>query len=105
MFILQQSFWKGNPMNTILEPFLSLAESMIKQAKNDLISQDERLVLRAAKYFFLEPTQGDYDDLMRFAGLCVATGINSDAAAKAIFDELLSHQQERIRSLLQAPAR
>ena len=88
-------------MNTTLEPFLSLAEAMIKQVKNDLISQDEYLVLRAAKYFFLKPTQGDYDDLMRFAGLCAATEIDSDAAAKAIFDELAPHQQECIRSLLQ----
>ena len=87
-------------MNTTLESFLSLAEAMIKQAKNDLISEDEHLVLRAAKYFFLKPTQRDYDDLMRFAGLCVATGINSDAAAKAIFDQLPSHQQECIRKLL-----
>ncbi len=88
-------------MNTTLESFLSLAEAMIKQAKNDLISEDERLVLRAAKYFFLKPTQDDYDDLMKFAGLCAATEINSDVAVKAIFDELLPHQQEHIRSLLQ----
>mgnify|MGYP001563236985 CR=1 FL=1 len=88
-------------MNTTLESFLSLAESMIKQAKNDLISQDNYLVLRAAMYFFLKPAQSDNDNLRTFAGLCAATGINSDAAAKAIFDELLSHQQERIRSLLQ----
>ena len=87
-------------MNTELDQFLSLTGAMIKQAKNDLISEDKRLVLRAAKYFFLKPTQGDYDDLMRFAGLCAATRINSDAAAKTIFDELLPHQQECIRSLL-----
>lgn len=88
-------------MSIPADSFLSLAEAMIKQAKNDLISEDERLAIQAAKYFFLEPTQGDEDDLKRFAGLCTATGINANAAAKTIFSELLPHQQEQICDLLQ----
>lgn len=82
------------------EEFLSLAEAIITRAKKDLISKDDYLAIQAAKYFFLEPTQNDESDLMRFAGFCNATGINADAAAQAIFNELLPHQQKRIRSLL-----
>ena len=88
-------------MNTTLESFLSLAEAMIKQAKNDLISEDDYLALRAAIYFFLKPVQSDNDNLRTFAGLCTATQINPDAAATAIFNNLKSHQKKRMRSILQ----
>lgn len=92
---------KDDSMNIKTDPFLSLAKAMIKQAKNDLKSKDERLALHAAKYFFLKPARGDNDDLMTFEGLCSAIDIHAETATKAIFNELLPHQQKRIRTLLQ----
>ena len=80
---------------------LTLAAALIQQAKKDLKSEDSYDALRAAKYFFLKPTEEDSGDLKTFAGLCLATNIDADAGAKAIFDELSPCQQTRIRLLLQ----
>ena len=81
--------------------FLTLAAALIEQAKKDLKSKDSYSALRAAKYFFLEPTERDSDDLETFAGLCAAVQINNQAAAKAIFSELPPHQRRHIYRLLQ----
>lgn len=89
-------------MSHTLDQFLLLAASLIEQGKKDLVSEDDYIVLKSAKYFFLKPAQGDDGDLKKFAGLCMATGIDADAAAKAIFDELLPYQQKSIRSLLRS---
>jgi len=88
-------------MDIIVDQLLSLATAMIEQAKNDLVSEDDYLAMRAAIYFFLEPVQSDNDNLRTFAGLCGATQINANAAAVAIFNNLKSHQKKRVRSLLQ----
>ncbi len=79
-----------------------LATAMIEQAKKDLASQDDYLALRTAKYFFLEPAKGDHDDLTRFAGLCAATGVDTGAAVRAIFNELLPDKKKHIYSLLRS---
>lgn len=87
-------------MDTIIDRFLLLTEALIKHAKKDLMSQDDHVVLQSAKYFFLRPAKGDDGDLKKFAGLCLATGIDDTAAAEAIFKELPSSRQKRIRKLL-----
>ncbi|MDP3778480.1 MAG: hypothetical protein Q8R30_00330 [bacterium] len=87
-------------MSRVADQFSCLAASLIKQAKQDLTSEDDYLAVRAALYFFLDPAPCDNDDLKRFAGLCAATKINAEAAAKSIFNELSACQQNRIRSLL-----
>lgn len=74
--------------------------AVIKQAKKDLVLGNTRNALIAARYFFLEPVDSDFRDIKTFAGLCAATRINVDAAAKAIFTELKPNQQERILNLL-----
>ncbi len=77
-----------------------LLERVVRQARQDLVSWDSRLVLPAAEYFFLEPADGDARDVRTFAGLCAATTINADAAAKAIFAGLKPRQKKRIHGLL-----
>ncbi len=79
----------------------NLWASVVKHAKQDLVLPDLRNALSAARYFFLDPTTGDDSDIRTFAGLCDATRINADAAARAIFNELEPHQQKRILHLLQ----
>lgn len=78
----------------------SLWVGVVKQAKRDLVLNDTRNASLAAKYFFLEPADGDDGDIKTFAGLCAATRINANSAAKAIFSELNPDQQERVRNLL-----
>ena len=61
---------------------------VIKRAKQDLVSQSNRNAFLAAEYFFFEPVNGDDRNIRTFAGLCAATNINADAAARAIFGAL-----------------
>lgn len=89
-------------MDIMADQFPSLATALVEQAKKDLISEDDHFAMRAAMYFFLCPVSGDEGDLKTFTGLCRARNINADAAAKAIFNQLLPHEQKRVRSLLQA---
>ena len=74
--------------------------AVIKQAKQELVSSDDRRACLAAEYFFLAPGKGVDRDMRKFAGLCAATKINADAAAKAIFDELKPKQKERVLILM-----
>ena len=78
----------------------NLWSEVIKQVKQDLVSPDTRNALLAAKYFFFEPVAGDERDIRTFAGLCAATTINADVAARAVFGALEPRQQERILRLL-----
>ena len=73
---------------------------VVEQAMKDLVSYNTNLAVRAARYFFREPVESDRHNIKTFAGLCAATGINADAAAKAVFTGLKSWQQERIYGLL-----
>ncbi len=73
---------------------------VVEQAMKDLVSWNTHLALMAARYFFLEPVESDRKDIKTFAGLCAATGINADAAAKTVFAGLKPLQQERIYNLL-----
>src|SRR3989344_7665229 len=61
---------------------------VVEQAKKDLVSWNTNLALKAARYFFLEPVESDRHNIRTFAGLCAATGINADAAAKMVFTGL-----------------
>ena len=74
--------------------------AVIKLAKKDLVSSDDRLACLAAEYFFLEPSKGDDGDMRKFVGLCAETNINANAAAKAIFDELNPEQKKRVLILM-----
>lgn len=74
--------------------------AVVKQAKLDLVSPDDRLALLAARYFFFEPRKGDDRDIRTFAGLCAVTSINAEAAAEAIFRKLSPDQKRRICILL-----
>lgn len=86
------------------DPFLeaeaALWVGVVKQAKKDLVLQNNRFALMAARYFFLEPVESDRHNIKTFAGLCAATDVNADTAAKAVFEGLKPWQRERIYGLL-----
>lgn len=87
-------------MDHSVSQFPVFAAAMIEQAKKDLISDEDRLALRAALYLFVLPEKSDDADLTTFTGLCNALDIDPDNAAKKIFNDMQPFQQERIRCLL-----
>ena len=76
---------------------------IIERAKDDLISECDRTVLTAARYFFLEPVRKkDYSDIQTFAGLCAVIRVDADVAARAVFRGLEVRQRARILFLLRS---
>lgn len=71
--------------------------NVIKLGKLDLRSKDEREVVNAAKYFFVE---SDDRDLRSFDGLCRAHNIDPEKAAKRIWSRLTPQRQQLIKNLL-----
>lgn len=66
----------------------------------DLRAKDWKLTLRASKYFFTRPVDGDEHNIRTFTGLMVSSGINPDTAAKKIFDDLSQVNQRHVCLLL-----
>ena len=78
--------------------------AVITRAKQDLISPDNRLALKAAFYFFTENDSDNNDDDLRtktFNNVCKAHNLDPEKAAKKIWSGLSLEQRDRIKYLLQ----
>lgn len=72
----------------------------LRRAKKDLSSKSPRIVLDAAKYFFLDGAGVDESNSKTFTALCIRSGINADVAAKNIWNRLPKKKQKKIIRLL-----
>ena len=83
-----------------LNVFARLDVEIVNQAVSDLTRVDVRNCTQAAMYFFLDGAGIDEKYPKTFTHLCARNGVDSDRAAKAIWDQLTECQQERVLCLL-----